>query len=86
MVFSSASSVYGDTNETMDESHPLNARTAYGASKIAGEYFVHALAGLHGLDYVILRYMNVYGSASGRRPGDQRPAPDPERRAADDHG
>ena len=61
VVFSSASSVYGDTNETMDESHPLNARTAYGASKIAGEYFVHALAGLHGLDYVILRYMNVYG-------------------------
>jgi UDP-glucose 4-epimerase len=61
IVFSSASSVYGDTNETMDESHPLNARTVYGASKIAGEYFVHALAGLRGLDYVILRYMNVYG-------------------------
>ena len=34
MVFSSASSVYGDT-ETMDEEHPLNARTMYGASKIA---------------------------------------------------
>ncbi len=27
IVFSSASSVYGDTNETMDESHPLAART-----------------------------------------------------------
>jgi nucleoside-diphosphate-sugar epimerase len=61
IVFSSASSVYGDTNETMDESHPLNARTMYGASKIAGEYFVHALCQLYGLDYVILRYMNVYG-------------------------
>jgi len=61
VVFSSASSVYGDTNETMDESHPLGARTMYGASKIAGEYFVRAFHDLYGLDYVILRYMNVYG-------------------------
>ena len=30
IVFSSASSVYGDTDETMDESHPLGARTIYG--------------------------------------------------------
>ena len=35
LVFSSASSVYGDTDETMDESHPLNARTMYGATKEA---------------------------------------------------
>jgi UDP-glucose 4-epimerase len=61
LVFSSASSVYGDTNETMDESHPLGARTMYGASKIAGEYFVRAFHDLYGLEYVILRYMNVYG-------------------------
>jgi UDP-glucose 4-epimerase len=61
VVFSSASSVYGDTNETMDESHPLGARTMYGASKIAGEYFVRAFRDLYGLEYVILRYMNVYG-------------------------
>jgi UDP-glucose 4-epimerase len=61
VVFSSASSVYGDTNETMDETHPLGARTMYGGSKIAGEYFVRAFHDLYGLDYVILRYMNVYG-------------------------
>ena len=61
VVFSSASSVYGDTNETMDESHPLGARTMYGGSKIAGEYFVRAFHDLYGIDYVILRYMNVYG-------------------------
>jgi UDP-glucose 4-epimerase len=61
IVFSSASSVYGDTNETMDESHPLGARTMYGGSKISGEYFVRAFHDLYGLDYVILRYMNVYG-------------------------
>jgi UDP-glucose 4-epimerase len=61
IVYSSASSVYGDTNETMDESHPLNARTMYGASKLAGEYFLRAFHDLYGIDYVILRYMNVYG-------------------------
>lgn len=65
VVFSSASSVYGDTNETMDESHPLGARTMYGASKVAGEYFLRAFGDLHGLDYVILRYMNVYGPRQG---------------------
>jgi len=65
VVFSSASSVYGDTNETMDESHPLGARTMYGASKIAGEYFLRAFGELYGLDYVVLRYMNVYGPRQG---------------------
>jgi UDP-glucose 4-epimerase len=61
IVFSSASSVYGDTEQTMDESHPLNARTMYGASKIAGEYFLRAFYDMYKLNYVILRYMNVYG-------------------------
>jgi len=61
IVFSSASSVYGDTNSTMDESHPLAARTWYGASKICGEAFLHALGEQTGIEYVILRYMNVYG-------------------------
>lgn len=61
VVFSSASSVYGDTDETMDEAHPLGARTIYGASKIAGEYFCRSFHTMYNLDYVVLRYMNVYG-------------------------
>lgn len=61
VVFSSASSVYGDTDETMDETHPLGARTMYGASKIAGEYFLRSFNDQYGLPYVTLRYMNVYG-------------------------
>ncbi len=65
IVFSSASSVYGDTLEIMDETHPLGARTIYGASKIAGEYFLRAFNAMYGLDYVILRYMNVYGPNAG---------------------
>ena len=61
VVFSSASSVYGDTDDTMDESHPLGARTMYGASKIAGEYFLRSFNDQYGLPFVTLRYMNVYG-------------------------
>jgi UDP-glucose 4-epimerase len=61
VVFSSASSVYGDTDETMDESHPFEARTMYGASKVAGEFYVRAFNDCYGLDYLTLRYMNVYG-------------------------
>jgi UDP-glucose 4-epimerase len=61
VVFSSASSVYGDTDDTMDESHPLGARTMYGASKIAGEYFLRSFNDQYGQPYVTLRYMNVYG-------------------------
>jgi UDP-glucose 4-epimerase len=61
IVFSSASSVYGDTHDVMDESHPLEARTMYGATKISAEFFLRAFHQMYGLDYVTLRYMNVYG-------------------------
>ena len=61
VVFSSASSVYGDTQATMDETHPLDGRTMYAASKVAGEYFLRAFQDSQGLQYVVLRYMNVYG-------------------------
>lgn len=65
VVFSSASSVYGDTLEVMDESHPLLARTVYGATKIAGEALLRALSSTFGFEYVALRYMNVYGPFMG---------------------
>ena len=65
LVFSSASSVYGDTLEVMDEAHPLNSKHIYGASKIAGEAFVRAFGGMFGLPWVALRYMNVYGPHAG---------------------
>ena len=62
VVFSSSASVYGDAVFTpMTEDHPLGNRTMYGATKIAGEQFFRAFHEQHGLDYVGLRYMNVYG-------------------------
>jgi UDP-glucose 4-epimerase len=62
VVYSSSASVYGDAVETpMTEDHPLNNRTTYGATKIAGEQLFRAFNEQHGLDYVGMRYMNVYG-------------------------
>ena len=62
LVYSSSASVYGDAIEVpMAESHPFNNRNFYGATKIAGEAMCRAYYDRYGLDYVGLRYMNVYG-------------------------
>jgi UDP-glucose 4-epimerase len=62
LVFSSSASVYGDmVEDPMTENHPLNNRTMYGATKIAGEQMCHSFAEMYGLDWVGLRYFNVYG-------------------------
>jgi UDP-glucose 4-epimerase len=62
LVYSSSASVYGDALEIpMTEDHPYNNRTFYGATKVAGEQMARAYNERYGLDYVGLRYMNVYG-------------------------
>ena len=62
LVTSSSASVYGDAvHEPMDEDHPFNNKNFYGATKIAGEAMLRAFHHRYGLDYVGLRYMNVYG-------------------------
>jgi UDP-glucose 4-epimerase len=62
LVYSSSASVYGDAVEVpMTESHPFNNRNFYGATKIAGEAMCRAFYDRYGLDYIGLRYMNVYG-------------------------
>lgn len=62
LVYSSSASVYGDAvEEPMTEDHPFNNTNFYGATKIAGEAMLRALHHRYGLDYVGLRYMNVYG-------------------------
>ena len=61
-IYSSSASVYGDAAFIpMTEDHPFNNRNFYGATKIAGEAMVRAFNDLYGLNFVGLRYMNVYG-------------------------
>jgi UDP-glucose 4-epimerase len=62
LVYSSSASVYGDAvREPMDEDHPFNNKNFYGATKIAGEAMLRAFHHRYRLNYVGLRYMNVYG-------------------------
>ena len=62
LVYSSSASVYGDAiEEPMTEDHPFNNKNFYGATKIAGEAMARAYHHRYGLNFVGLRYMNVYG-------------------------
>ena len=62
LVYSSSASVYGDAvEEPMNEDHPFNNTTFYGATKIAGEAMVTAYHHRYEFDAIGLRYMNVYG-------------------------
>lgn len=62
LVWSSSASVYGDAiEEPMTEDHPFNNKNFYGATKICGEAMARAYYYRYGLDFVGLRYMNVYG-------------------------
>lgn len=62
LVYSSSASVYGNAAAIpMTEEHPFNNRTFYGATKIAGEQMCRAFHERYGLNYVGLRYMNVFG-------------------------
>jgi len=62
VVYSSSASVYGNAVEIpMTEDHIYNNDTFYGATKIAGEHFFKSLGSRYDLNWVGLRYMNVYG-------------------------
>ena len=62
LVWSSSASVYGDAiSDPMFEDHPYNNKNFYGATKICGEAMLRSFYYRYGLDYVGLRYMNVYG-------------------------
>ena len=58
----SSASVYGEPSYLpVDESHPFNNRTMYGAGKIATEQMLRAFHDTSGLPYVAFRPFNVYG-------------------------
>ena len=61
-VVASSSSVYGEGSYLpTDEAHPFNNDLFYGATKVADEQLCRAFHKKYGLDYVAMRYLNVYG-------------------------
>ena len=63
VVAASSASVYGLADEfpTTERHHPYANDTLYGAAKIFNEGLLRSFHAMRGLDYVALRYFNVYG-------------------------
>jgi UDP-glucose 4-epimerase len=62
VVAASSASVYGEPDYLpIDEKHPFNNRTLYGAAKVGNEQVLRSFNDMYGLPYVALRYFNLYG-------------------------
>ena len=63
VIAASSASVYGlaDKFPTDEQHHPYNNRTLYGSAKLFNEGLLRTFHEQHGLDYIALRYFNVYG-------------------------
>ncbi|MGN6551981.1 MAG: NAD-dependent epimerase/dehydratase family protein [Pararhizobium sp.] len=63
VVAASSASVLGlaESFPTTEDHHPYNNRTIYGAAKAFNEGLLRSFAEMYGLNYVALRYFNVYG-------------------------
>lgn len=64
VVAASSASVYGlaEAFPTREDHHPYDNRTIYGAAKTFNEGLLRSFHEMQGLDYVALRYFNVYGT------------------------
>jgi UDP-glucose 4-epimerase len=64
VIAASSASVYGmaEAFPTTEEQNPYENRTLYGAAKAFNEGLLRSFNDMYGLDYVALRYFNVYGN------------------------
>ena len=59
---STGGAIYGDPQYLpADENHPINPISQYGVSKHTVEHYLQLYNIIHGLEYIALRYSNVYG-------------------------
>jgi len=62
-VYVSTCAVYGEARYLpIDEEHPTNPLSPYGASKLVAEHYCNIFNRIYGLQTVCLRFFNVYGS------------------------
>lgn len=62
IVYSSSAAIFGELiTPSIDESHPQNADSPYGVSKMAAEKMILAYSGIYDITGVCLRYFNIYG-------------------------
>lgn len=62
-IYSSSASIYGMAPffPTTEAAHPYDNDTFYGAAKLFGEQLLRSYHSMHGLNFVALRYFNIYG-------------------------
>lgn len=62
-VMASSASIYGQAEDfpTRENHHGYGNRTIYGATKMYSEGLLRSFYEMYGLNYVALRYFNVYG-------------------------
>lgn len=68
LIFASTAAAYGDVLEQdlpVKEDHKLQPMSFYGLTKVTAEHYLELYQQLYGLDYVVLRFANVYGERQG---------------------
>lgn len=68
VIFASTAAAYGDVTEDLlplREELRLAPLSFYGLTKVTVEHYLHLYHELYGLDYVVLRFANVYGERQG---------------------
>lgn len=63
VIAASSASIYGQAQEfpTCENHNPYANRTIYGASKVFNEALLRSFNEMYGLDYLALRFFNIYG-------------------------
>lgn len=66
IVFASTAAAYGDADQLpIKESTAVNPQSFYGLSKVTVEHYLDLYQRFFGLEYVVLRFSNVYGERQG---------------------
>lgn len=68
VLLASTAAAYGDVHESslpVREDEALHPMSFYGLTKVIGEHYLDLYHQLYGLDYVVLRFANVYGERQG---------------------
>lgn len=66
VVFASSAAVYGNAADLpIVEETSLRPGSFYGLTKCTGEKYLELYNQIHNIDYVVLRYANVYGERQG---------------------
>lgn len=62
VIYPASAAIFGEPEYLpIDEKHPLNMMSGYGVTKHTVEHYLRVYKSLYGINYVVLRYSNVYG-------------------------